>query len=255
LVYCFDPAFAASTGLPVKLLEHLLSVLTVLSVVLGMQAVGVVLMAALWISPAAAARYWSYQLTPMLLLALCFGALASLLGVWMSAAFSTMPTGPWMVVFMSVFAFLSALVAPQKGIWARFVRKRRKTLRINEENILKALFYDRSQAFESLHLQSGIAEVPLTRALARLQKRKLLYTEHGKITLTESGTDAANRIVRLHRLWELYLSHRMSIASDHVHADAEYIEHLLTPELEAQLEQELGFPTHDPHNREIPRKG
>lgn len=254
LVYCFDPAFAAATGLPVRLLEHLLSALTVAAVVLGMQAVGVVLMAALLISPAAAARYWTDRMVPMLLLAVVFGVLSSLGGVWISASFISMPTGPWMVVCMSIFALGSALVAPGKGILAEHLRKKRQATRIAEENILKALVHARTLSLKTIHLNTGIQETPLTIALNRLIRRGLVEkTGTSDMTLTVPGMQAANRIVRLHRLWELYLSHRMSIASDHVHADAEHIEHLLTPELEHQLEQELGFPTHDPHNREIPR--
>ena len=62
------------------------------------------------------------------------------------------------------------------------------------------------------------------------------------------------RIVRLHRLWELYLNEYMNIAPDHVHESAEQMEHLLTPELEAMLEKRLNFPTLDPHQETIPRE-
>jgi manganese/zinc/iron transport system permease protein len=59
-------------------------------------------------------------------------------------------------------------------------------------------------------------------------------------------------VVRLHRLWELYLTERMHMAPDHVHNTAEAIEHLLTPEVEAALLKELGRPVLDPHESEIP---
>ncbi len=70
--------------------------------------------------------------------------------------------------------------------------------------------------------------------------------------LSETGHHAAMRVVRLHRLWELYLNVRMNIADDHVHNDAEAIEHIITPELEEALLKELGYPALDPHSSIIP---
>ena len=70
----FDPSFARTIGLPVRGLELLLTTLTVLAVVVGIQAVGVVLMSAMLITPAAAARFWTDKLFVMILLAAAFGA-------------------------------------------------------------------------------------------------------------------------------------------------------------------------------------
>jgi manganese/zinc/iron transport system permease protein len=58
--------------------------------------------------------------------------------------------------------------------------------------------------------------------------------------------------VKLHRLWELYLTEYLRIAPDHVHEDADTIEHLITPEIEKRLEEKLGYPEVDPHNSKIP---
>ena len=74
------------------------------------------------------------------------------------------------------------------------------------------------------------------------------------ISLTEKGISEAMRIVRLHRLWELYLNESMNIAPDHVHDSAEQLEHLITPELEALLEKRLNYPALDPHQEAIPRE-
>ena len=62
------------------------------------------------------------------------------------------------------------------------------------------------------------------------------------------------RVVKLHRLWEVYLTKYLRIAPDHVHEDADTIEHILTPELEARLEKLLDYPSLDPHKSEIPYK-
>ena len=58
--------------------------------------------------------------------------------------------------------------------------------------------------------------------------------------------------MKLHRLWELYLSRYMKIAPDHVHEDAETIEHVITPALEAELERLMDYPELDPHDSKIP---
>jgi len=71
-------------------------------------------------------------------------------------------------------------------------------------------------------------------------------------TLTKEGKDKGQRTVKLHRLWELYLTEYLHIAPDHVHEDADTIEHIITPELEARLEKLLEFPELDPHKSKIP---
>jgi manganese/zinc/iron transport system permease protein len=70
--------------------------------------------------------------------------------------------------------------------------------------------------------------------------------------LTGAGLEEARRVTRRHRLWELYLANKLDIAADHVHDDAEEIEHILTPELEARLLEILGQPAVDPHRSTIP---
>jgi len=61
------------------------------------------------------------------------------------------------------------------------------------------------------------------------------------------------RVVRLHRLWELYLTKYMQMPAHKVHENAEMIEHVLTPEMEKELEIQLGYPELDPHQSIIPR--
>ncbi|MDP2323092.1 MAG: iron chelate uptake ABC transporter family permease subunit, partial [Gammaproteobacteria bacterium] len=79
-VVSFDPDFARALGLPVRFVEILLATLIVLAVCIGLQAVGVVLMAAMLVTPAAAARYWTDRLSRMLLLAVLFGGLSGAIG-------------------------------------------------------------------------------------------------------------------------------------------------------------------------------
>ena len=74
---------------------------------------------------------------------------------------------------------------------------------------------------------------------------------HDPVDPRQASIEAA-RVVRLHRLWEMYLTERMRLKADHIHPNAETIEHIITPEIEEQLIAELGFPEMDPHEKPIP---
>lgn len=283
----FDPLQAQVLGLPVRALELLLSGLTVLAVVVGIQAVGVVLMAALLFAPAAAARYWTHRLPVLLLLAAGGGALAGVVGTYASLAAPAMPTGPWMVVTLGLLTLGSVLLAPERGVLARAWRRRSIQRRMTDENVLKALYQLDEAAPWHESSSSGPArpffateairrrnqplqqapEAVVTRALRRLEAagdvvrlaaepRRSSPTWNPKWgptwRLTDAGRQRARRLVKLHRLWEVYLTERLRLPPDHVHDDAETIEHLLTPELEAELERILQRPAADPHQRDIP---
>lgn len=119
-ILSFDPDFARSIGLPVRLLSVLLTSLLVAAISIGLQAVGVVLMSALIVAPAVAARQWTDRLGVMVLLAGVFGAVAGVAGVLLSSATTRLPTGPVIVVCISVLALISLVIAPRRGLlWTR----------------------------------------------------------------------------------------------------------------------------------------
>ena len=256
----FDPNFASASGIPVRALDLLLTSLTVLAVVIGIQAVGVVLMAAMLITPAAAAKYWTDKLLTMILLAAVFGAISGVSGAFISYAAPSMPTGPWIVVIISMIAITSFFFAPGKGIISKEVQQRRNKDKILEDNILK-LFYHLSESKSDFYASRSLDEmiekrkmekVQLKRGLKRLIRLNFLVKENDHWRLTELGKSKGQRIVKLHRLWELYLANHLQIAPDHVHEDAETIEHIITPEIEAELEKLLKYPEMDPHAERIP---
>ncbi len=256
----FDPAFARSLGLPVQGMDLLLTTLTVLAVVTGIQAVGVVLMAAMLITPAAAARFWTDKALRMTLLAALFGALSGLAGAFVSYAAPDMPTGPWIVMVISLLAMFSFFFAPRRGVVSRWVQQRQLKHMLMDENVLKA-FYHLGEADEDMFRKRSLEEIvsrrffpqgALRSALRRLQRRKLVRRQNGSWRFTQAGLKKGRRMVRLHRLWELYLTRYLKIAPDHVHEDAETIEHILTPELEQELARMLDYPERDPHESKIP---
>lgn len=256
----FDKAFAIAIGLPVKTIETIMTSLVVLAVVIGIQAVGVVLMAAILITPAAAARFWTHNIRSMILLASVFGAISGIAGAYISFVAPSMPTGPWIVIVISTIAFISFFAAPKRGIFSRLWKQASIRKTINEENILKT-FYQLGEEKSDFMIQRHPEEIIKRRAmhedklqkiLKRLERQGYLKRTDTFWELTEEGRSKAMRVVRIHRLWELYLTTKLRIAPDHVHDDADTIEHLLTPELEAELERVLGYPKEDPHRSEIP---
>jgi len=257
----FDPEFAAAIGMPIRTIQIGLATLIVLAVSLGLQAVGVVLMAAMLVSPAAAARYWTDRLSLMLITAGLFGALSGSLGAFASYVIPRTPTGPAMVVAITLIFFISLAIAPRRGVLARLIRIRRNQRKTATENVLRTLYrYGEEHSDWSKPRSTGdilryrqMKTAVLHKTLAQLISDGLVtVTDDGAYLLTEQGISNAARITRLHRLWELYLTRRLEIAPDHVHDDAEQIEHILTPELEARLVAVLESPEEDPHRRPIP---
>lgn len=261
----FDREFGASIGYPMRRLEVLLTLLLVVVVVVGLQTVGVVLMVATLITPAAAARQWTERLGVMLLLAALIGGGSGAVGALLSASIERLPTGPVIVLASSAVLVVSLLFAPSRGmVWAR-LESGRVAGRIRRENLLKDLY--RWGEERILDGKKGWTETISWPVLmgARGQSRRQLeglargLARRGQLTLgergvrfTPAGLDAAAGVVRRHRLWELYLTRRLELASDHVHRDAEVMEHVLSDEAVARLDEVLGFPEQDPHGRPIP---
>ena len=258
----FDINFAKTIGIPVRMFEVALSTLTVLAVAIGIQTVGVVLMAAMLITPAAAARFWTDKLKVMIVIASIIGSFSGLFGAFISYTAPSMPTGPWIVVVLSFIAIGSLLVAPKNGAISKIKRQQKNKQKILEDNILK-LFYKlgekendffKNRSITQLKNQREIEENKFLKGLKILKKKNLVIHINDQWVLTQEGKLAGMRIVRIHRLWELYLTTYLRIAPDHVHEDAETIEHIITPEMELKLEHLLDFPKKDPHHTEIPYK-
>ncbi len=112
----FDAEYMAAQGWPVRLLDVLLTSLIVLAIVIGLQAVGVVLMSALLVAPAAAARQWSNQLGIVALLAALCGALSGVSGALISSSAAGLSTGPTIVLVACGLVLLSLLLAPARGL-------------------------------------------------------------------------------------------------------------------------------------------
>jgi manganese/zinc/iron transport system permease protein len=135
----FDEGFAASLGFPIRVLDILLTSLLVIAIVLGLQAVGAVLMSAMLVAPAVAARQWTNKLSLMMFLAACFGALAGVSGTIISSSASRIPTGPTIVLCATVVVGFSIAFAPNRGLlwdWLRHQRNK-QGLKVAADRLLK----------------------------------------------------------------------------------------------------------------------
>lgn len=248
---CFDRDFAAGQGWPTVLLDLLLMALVCICTVVGLPAVGVVLMVALLVIPPVAARFWTNRLGLMLVIAAAFGGAAGLFGTILSATVPTpagslsrgWPTGPLIVLVAAGIFICSLLAAPKRGLVADLGRRYLLRRRISVQNLLRDVYEtieptgDLGRSWRPDLLIRPASDH--ARGLRRAIREGLVQEAGSQFVLTVSGRDAAIRVVRVHRLWELYLIEQADIAPDHVDRDADQLEHVLSPELIARLEARL----------------
>lgn len=264
----FDSGYAKSLGLKVEALDALVIFLIILSVIIGIRSVGVVLMSAMLIAPPVAARQFTNRLSGVFILAGIFGGASGFLGNYFSVivtdSFSgyypgvkmTLPTGPAIVLTAVFFAGIALLFAPERGLVVRFARIVRFRYTCICENILKALWRmnpEGSGSFDKIANYQEMSPLYLRFLLFRMRRNGWIEKGvDGAFYLTPDGRYRASKIVRFHRLWEVYLAGYLGFGSERVHCNAEEIEHIITPELESELTFLLKDPKRDPHAQPIP---
>ncbi len=197
----FDPVFAAATGRPVRSLEVLMTGLLVVTIVLGLQAVGVVLMSALIVAPAAAARQWTDRLGRMVALSAVFGGASGTAGALISSRSTHLPTGPAIVLTATAVALVSVLFAPARGLAWSAARRWRARRRLMEDRVLVALaglargHDDPAHAHHQAMLE--VTGLPgAHRSLHALERRGFVREgPHGHWSLTPAGATEASRLV------------------------------------------------------------
>ena len=130
-------------------------------------------------------------------------------------------------------------------------------LTVAVQDYLKAIYVLESTeervTTSALARRMGVSAPSATAMTKRLDELGLVERlPYRGVALTEKGRRGALEVVRHHRLLERYLVDRLGLSLDQVHAEAELLEHALSEELEAKIDAELGFPTHDPHGDPIP---
>lgn len=126
-VFTFDPMFARTLGFSGKITETLLSTMIVITIILGLESVGVILISALLIGPSVAARQWTDRLSLVMVIAGMIGFVSGVTGTFISSLAARIPTGPTIVVVVSFFVFFSLFFSPKRGILANhFAYKKRQ---------------------------------------------------------------------------------------------------------------------------------
>ncbi|MCC6726584.1 MAG: metal ABC transporter permease [Saprospiraceae bacterium] len=250
----FQPIIAQTMGVSVSTIHYFLMLLLSFAVVAALNTVGVILVVAMLITPAATALLLTNRLHYALIIAALFGLISAAVGLFLAIVFETTP-GPAMAVTATFFYLLAAFFSPQKGLAFRFFQKRKLQRRIQLEDVLKAAFGQQQQGpltEEGLLKNLGLTKGNLQAQLQILRSKNLL--EKDRLALTEAGREEGRRLVRAHRLWETYLANEMGLTAEQIHEDADKYEHLLTDEILDEVDRTLGYPTTDPHGSPIPAR-
>lgn len=123
-IYLFDPNFAKGIGLSLRGMNVIYTLVLVTTIVIGIQAVGVILIAALLIIPSVSARYWTNSFRLMIFLSALFGGVSGVLGTFISAIGKGWPTGPFIVIFATLFFIISLVFGKEKGIFINYIERR-----------------------------------------------------------------------------------------------------------------------------------
>lgn len=249
---CFDEGFAGSQGWPVRLLDGLMMSAVVAVTVIGLQAVGLILMIALLVVPPAAARFWTDRLSRLLLLSGAFGGLGALLGGWISVTAADAPAGAVIVLAQGAFFVVSLLIGRRRGLLQKVLRHQTLRWSVRRQHVLRTFYEafetqtlpsDKTRArlsFQTLLTARSWTRFRLTLMLLRMKWQGLVYRHpDGSWGLTRDGWPEAARMARNHRLWELFLIHYADIAPAQVDRGADRIEHVLGPSMLEDLEHLL----------------
>jgi len=249
----FDPIMAASIGLPVLLIDYLLTTCVSLVVVSAVSMVGVILVVGLLITPAATAYLLSDRLDRMMMLSALFGFTSVVGGlylcVWLDSA-----GGGAIMLFCTLQFLVVLVVAPRYGMLARWLRLRRMVPQPLLEDILTTIYRHGSAAdMGTLKTYVEGKKQHIKRAITQLTGSGLLLAEASGYGLSDAGRKEAEQVLRAHRLWETYL-HSIGSPEQDWHETAHHLEHVREEGTIEYLDDVLGNPSQDPHGKEIPAK-
>ncbi|MBX3412910.1 MAG: metal ABC transporter permease [Pirellulales bacterium] len=252
---CFDENYAAAEGWPVTWLDLVLMSLVAAVSVIGLQSVGLLLVVAMLIIPPSAARFWTDDLRRMTLVAALLGGASAAVGALGSALFPRLAAGA-VIVLAGALAFgISLLFGTKRGFLHRLLADRRLRQEVAEQHLLRGC-YELLEAIQPVATAADLADRPISmmqlldlrswnfrrlqQVIARAEREGLVeLRSRDVVTLTRAGAVEAQRVVRNHRLWELYLINYADVAPSRVDRSADRIEHVLEPEVMRKLEETL----------------
>jgi manganese/zinc/iron transport system permease protein len=233
----FDPAFAKAQGLPAGGLDLLLMGMIAVTVVVGLPAVGVVLISALLILPGAAARFWVERLDAMLGLSALFGVGVGLAGTTLSAQFSGLPAGPILVLVGSGLFFFSMFFAPRRGVIAAAIAGRMHRAEVFRRRILEQHLSAESGEAPPDGVDDGMRRLRAVRSLER--SGDLVQTARNEWALTDQGRARAKQAALYRRLWTALLNEEPSLAAVFAENEDRDPRELLSPDQIERLQGRL----------------
>lgn len=247
----FDREFSKCIGLKISALDSVVFILIVISIVIGIRSVGVVLISAMLIAPAVAARQYTKKMSMMFVLAAIIGVSSGFLGNFLSIELGehfaqrypdtkiSFPTGPMIVIVAISICLLSLLLAPERGWLVRQYRIAKFRYTCVCESVLKTMWrkgQDASVSVDQISSLQNASKLYLRFVLNRLMHNGWVdRITSDTFSLSPDGKHWAGRIERLHRLWEVYLTEYIGVGAERVHCSAEEMQHIITPELEKEL--------------------
>jgi manganese/zinc/iron transport system permease protein len=243
LAVSFDGDFTRSLGWPVYGLDLLLMSLIAIAVVIGLPAVGVVLISALLIIPGAAARFWTDRLASLLFVAGLFGLAIGFVGASLSAWFEMLPAGPIIVLTGTGVFLFSLLFGAKRGLLARLLDQRRFERALGLRQLLEAaweILHERPKAaaFSADDLLARKSWLPrhVHRLLAEARAADLVESvAAGRYSLTAAGQNEAIAAARGQRLWQAYLLAYPDQATSTANLASPSIEEYVSPPIVAEL--------------------
>lgn len=199
-ILLFDADYTKTLGFNTRFIDVLITFFIVLAIVLGLQTVGVVLMSAMLLAPAAAARQWTNKLSVMLGLAAVFGAFSGVFGTAISASQNNLSTGPVIVLVAAVFVFVSFVFSPERGILFKQIRfwKNRRDLQL--QKTLQFMFdivkdhpdISHPHAIKILNNFQGYTRG----TLKKMEEKKWVNVQGIQWSLTQEGYHAAENLYK-----------------------------------------------------------
>ena len=190
-IMLFDIDYAKTLGFNVKTIDILITSFIVLAIVLGLQTVGVVLMSAMLLAPAAAARQWTNSLGIMVVLAAIFGATSGVVGTAISASQNNLSTGPVIVLVAATFVIVSFVFSPSRGLLFRQIRfiKNRKDLQLHKT---LSFMFDIAKSHENISHPHTVKILNnfhgyTRRSLSKLEDKNYIHVNGQMWSMTEKG--------------------------------------------------------------------
>jgi hypothetical protein len=258
LVTSFDSVLADTLGIRTSWLHYALMALVAATSVASFEAVGSILVVAMFIAPAAAAHLLCDRLATMIATAVGVAVLSAVAGYRLAVLTDTSAAG-MMAVVVGMCFLAAVLLSPRYGVGVKLWMNLSTAKRITCEDLLALLYRLEELAVDRMLGPGEAVQAVGGSLLARwglwsLMRARLIQRGRYGVCLTRQGRERAESLVRSHRLWEMYLVKYLDLPRDHVHDPAERMEHFISLDLQQRIEDDLDVIVEDPHGRSIPPK-